>query len=158
RQHDLHSQIWSDPPCRTRGPQALPQPDHVPGAHVLGSRRDLRRGWNAGQRWHHWLAFCLAALLVGCEVGFEPGTVYSDARKKLTQGFFDSALEEADEGYHQTEQHDLLWSWKFRVLKAEVHLRQGNPRAALELLSPELPGSLPEDLSVRKKIAQGEAL
>jgi len=91
-------------------------------------------------------------------VGFEPGTVYSDARKKLTQGFFDSALEEADEGYHQTEQHDLLWSWKFRVLKAEVHLRQGNPRAALELLSPELPGSLPEDLSVRKKIAQGEAL
>jgi CHAT domain-containing protein len=75
----------------------------------------------------------------------------------LTQGFFDVALQEADEGYRNTERPDALWAWKFRILKAEVYLRQGNPQHAVELLALDPPAQLPKDLFVRRKITQGEA-
>jgi CHAT domain-containing protein len=75
----------------------------------------------------------------------------------LTQGFFDVALQEADKGYRKTERHDLLWNWKFRVLRAEVHLRRGDLQQAVELLAPEPPGNSPPDVSARRKIIQGEA-
>jgi CHAT domain-containing protein/Tfp pilus assembly protein PilF len=76
----------------------------------------------------------------------------------LTQGFFDAALREADQGYRETEGRDLLWSWKFRILKAEMYLRQGSPQKSVELLAEDPPPNLPLEVSARRRIVQGEAL
>jgi len=75
----------------------------------------------------------------------------------LAQGYFDAALQEADQGYRKTEKRDRLWSWKFRILKAEVGLRRGDLRQTVDLLSPEPPSQLPVELIVRRKIDLGEA-
>jgi CHAT domain-containing protein/Tfp pilus assembly protein PilF len=94
----------------------------------------------------------------GCNLGPEPQPLYLDARQKLTQGFFDAALQEADQGYRISERSDNLWSWKFRILKAEVYLRQGSPQKSVELLAEDPPPNSPLEVSASRPILQGEAL
>jgi CHAT domain-containing protein len=76
----------------------------------------------------------------------------------LTQGFFDVALQETDQGYRGTERHDQIWNWKFRILKAEVYLRQGHPQQTVDVLAEHPPPDSPLEVSARRLILQGEAL
>src|SRR5215471_15420811 len=158
RQYGLRSQVRRDPAGGTGGSQALPHPDDVSGADVLGYGWRLRRRRYARWRWQHWLGLFLLALIIGCEFEFRPEPLYSKAREELTQGFFDGALQEADRGLRQTERRDPLWSSKFRLLKAEAYLRKGNLQQAVELLAQPPPPQSPADLTVRRRIIQGEAL
>jgi CHAT domain-containing protein len=66
-------------------------------------------------------------------------------------------LQEADKGYIKTERSDPIWSSKFRILKAEVYLRQGDAKQSVELLTAESPAQLPIDFVLHKKILQAEA-
>lgn len=98
------------------------------------------------------------SLLAGCQGSFEPQVIYSDARQKLTQGLFGAALQEADQGYRETERNDLPWNWKFKILRAEILLRQGKPQQSVDLLVQEpLPNS-GIDILASRRIVQGEAL
>lgn len=96
-------------------------------------------------------------MCLGCRRSVNPGTIYSHARYELTQGFFEDALSEADQGYRRSGS-DPVWAWKFKVLKAEILLRQGKPKDALALVSQDSLQGLPSDLNLNKGIVQGEAL
>ncbi|HKF24002.1 MAG TPA: CHAT domain-containing protein [Candidatus Angelobacter sp.] len=51
-----------------------------------------------------------------------------------------------------------MWSWRFRILAAQVRLRQQLPREAVLLLASDPPANSPLDVSVRKNLVQGLAL
>lgn len=101
---------------------------------------------------------CLLCLIAGCQPKFDPQLLYSDAWQKLSWGSFDAALQEADQGFRKSEGHDAVWNWKFRILKAEVYLRQGNPRQSAALLAAEPPSQAPIEIPARRRIVQGDAL
>jgi CHAT domain-containing protein/tetratricopeptide (TPR) repeat protein len=94
-------------------------------------------------------------LVAGCRTNWQ--TRYSEARFQLRQGHADDALRLADSGYRDSEGHDPLWNWNFRILKAEALLRQ-KPKETVSLLEPEPPANLPLEISARRKIFTAEAL
>jgi CHAT domain-containing protein len=64
----------------------------------------------------------------------------------------------SDAGYRGSEKRFPIWSWRFRILEAQVRLRQRLPQEAVSLLAAEPPANSPPDVSVRKKTVQGWAL
>jgi CHAT domain-containing protein/Tfp pilus assembly protein PilF len=94
----------------------------------------------------------------GCNADPKPEVLYADARLKLTEGFFEAALKEANQGYREAGRDNPLWSWRFRLLQAEVYLRQGKPDQSVELLSPDPPPDSSLDILARRRIVQAEAL
>jgi CHAT domain-containing protein/Tfp pilus assembly protein PilF len=54
--------------------------------------------------------------------------------------------------------HSVEWTWRFRVLKAQILVSRSEYQAALEALRDELPASLrSSDVAVRKKLIEGVA-
>ena len=96
----------------------------------------------------------------GCSSGRDPSwqNRYSEAREKYRSGYTDTALQLADTGYHEAEGKDQIWSWRFRILLAQIRLRQGAPDQAMTLLRSEPPANSPGDVYVRRKIFQAYAL
>lgn len=83
---------------------------------------------------------------------------YSDALNKFRQGDSDAAFALASTGYKQAEKRDPVWSWRFRILKAEVLLHKHAPENSLELLAPTPPPDLPVEIIARKMIVEAQAL
>lgn len=83
--------------------------------------------------------------------------LYANARMESRSGYMEKALHLADTGYQQSEKRNQIWNWRFRILKAQIDLRQGNPDQAISLLAPPPPANSPPDVSVRRKTIQGQA-
>jgi CHAT domain-containing protein/Tfp pilus assembly protein PilF len=73
----------------------------------------------------------------------------------MERGEWAEALADADSGPGRYRGGPGQWAWPFQVLKAEVLVRQGLSRDALDLLNPEPPPSLTgSEFAVRRRIAQ----
>jgi CHAT domain-containing protein len=84
--------------------------------------------------------------------------LYSDGTARLRQGYDDAALQLAEQGYRESEPRDAVWSWRFRILKAEALIRKRMPDRAVDLLNAEPPGTVPVDLKIRQRVLYGQAL
>jgi CHAT domain-containing protein len=98
--------------------------------------------------------------LTGCKYYSEGDcqTRYAAALQAYRQGYTDSAFLLADAGYRGSEKRFPIWSWRFRILEAQVRLRQRMPEQSVLLLAADLPASYPLDVSVRKRVVRGWAL
>jgi CHAT domain-containing protein len=76
----------------------------------------------------------------------------------MRQGYLPAAFQLADAGFRNSENRDLAWNWKFRILKAETLLLQRKPGEAASLLSPPAPPALPADVSARERMVLAQAL
>ncbi len=89
---------------------------------------------------------CLLILLsvAGCgrQRAAAPEEVYAQGQRLLRQDDAPRALAVAGQGLSQAEKRgDALWVWKFRLLKAEVLLGQGNAAPAVKLLTGDMPAA-----------------
>jgi CHAT domain-containing protein len=77
----------------------------------------------------------------------------------MLQGDYNSALEKVDRAYQEySREHNIEWSWRFRVLKAQILVQRGSLSESLELLNEDVPPSLRfSDVAVRRKMEQGLA-
>lgn len=75
----------------------------------------------------------------------------------MKRGDIAAALKQTDKTLARFPSEKSEWHWRFRLLKAEILHRQGQNNEALALASPEIPSSLPSDLPIRRKLAQGAA-
>lgn len=82
---------------------------------------------------------------------------YSEARLEFSRGFDQQALQKAQEGFRKSNGFPDL-EWMFRVLLAEIDLRQEQPRAALARLSAEPGATIPIHVHWRRTLSQGFAL
>ena len=70
----------------------------------------------------------------------------------------DKALNDVDGTLASLAGRDLEWTWRLKVLKAQILLYKSNSQEALSILSEPLPASLlATDISVRKAIMEGIA-
>ena len=98
-------------------------------------------------------------LLVACGGKKEaPRDTFERIRLTFLQGDLGRARTEADRAYKQFSGRDPLWSWKFRLLEAEILANQGLSQDVLSSLNSDLPPSLANgDLEVRKHMLQALA-
>ncbi len=82
---------------------------------------------------------------------------YSDAQSKFRFGYTKEAHYLADAGYQASLKTDQIWNWRFRILKAQISLRQNAPEQAINLLASEPPPNSAPDVSVRRRTFQGYA-
>jgi CHAT domain-containing protein len=102
----------------------------------------------------------LSLIAGGCRTDW-PG-LYADARKKFDHSRLQADRHEADvaadiaqKGMRNSAQREPIWSYKFRVLTAEIIVTQ-KPDEALELLAPPPPPELSSgEFACRRKITQG---
>src|SRR5260370_3016215 len=169
-QHHLHSQVRSDPPGRSAGARALPQLRHVQRADVLGDNRQRQRWRDLGQRRQPVgnltcgslacrIFFLTLVAITGCSRASDADWQrrYSDAQSKFRFGYTKEAHYLADAGYQASLKTDQIWNWRFRILKAQISLRQNAPEQAINLLASEPPPNSPPDVSVRTGPFQGYA-
>jgi predicted negative regulator of RcsB-dependent stress response len=97
-------------------------------------------------------------LAISCSTPSESSwqSLYANARREYRSGYTEKALHLADTGYQQTEKRDQVWNWRFRILKAQIGLRQGKPDQAINLLASAPPANSPPDVSVRRRTIQGQ--
>jgi len=70
----------------------------------------------------------------------------------------DKALNDVDGTLASLAGRDLEWTWRLKVLKAQILLYKSNSQEALSILSEPLPASLlATDISVRKAMMEGNA-
>jgi CHAT domain-containing protein/Tfp pilus assembly protein PilF len=103
--------------------------------------------------------FCAAALS-SCarQKKISSSELYQDARQKLLRGELPAASKEAEKGLKDSSSVNAEWNWRFKVLKAEILLKQGATKETLAVLKdPPPPNLIQEDSAVRRKIAQGTA-
>jgi CHAT domain-containing protein len=87
-----------------------------------------------------------------------PAARYRDAQLKFQQGDLPGASQESEIAYKQLSAQNPEWSWRFRVLNAEVLVWRGLSKDAIELLGPEAPAAFAvEDIGVRREIVLGLA-
>jgi len=106
------------------------------------------------------LLFC-ALLAVGCKRHPQQSvpSLYADASSQIQYGELELALKLSDEGFHQTQNTDSIWNYKFRILKAEALVGQGRATDSLDLLEPDPPSALAAgEFSVRRRLIQSRAL
>src|SRR5882724_11173449 len=165
RFNHLHPQVWRDPSCRDDRAQTFPHLENVPCTDVLLRARRSRRRNNRRQRWDYrhrigWALLLLASLsLPGCK-GRERASLerhYTEARLQFQRGYTDQAQKAADDGDHGSANYFDL-NWKFRVLRAEIHTRRGNPKQALDLLTQEPPATIADEVHWRRRLVQAFAL
>ena len=166
RRDHLHSQIRRCAPRGNRGTQASSPPSHVARRHVFDQQRRHYRRWSWRRRVHasSWLATLvfLSLFTGGCRSNWP--NLYADARSKFDHSHLrgdqteaDQAVRLTDQGLRDSAQRDPIWSYKFRILKAEI-IVFGHPDEALELLSVAPPPELAAgEFAGRRKITQGLA-
>ncbi|MGA8224868.1 MAG: CHAT domain-containing protein [Candidatus Acidiferrales bacterium] len=76
----------------------------------------------------------------------------------MLRGELALALGEAQQGLAASPDGNSEWNWRFKVLKAEVLLKQGSVRESQALLDQAPPQSfIQQEFAVRRKIVQGAA-
>jgi len=128
---------------------------------VFGDCRLRERGKHFWQRRHnlpviHALQLGLVICLAGCGSSWQQ--LYDHANLNLHQGYYEAAIQEAEDGYRKAQTKDVGWSWRFRILKAEGLMRNRLAEEAVSLLREDPPHDLPLDIRARKKLIQGMAL
>jgi CHAT domain-containing protein len=97
--------------------------------------------------------------LLGChKAEVPPGVRFSNIQKEFRQGHLDLAIDMADRSYRELEPRDRQWSWRFRLLEADMLLWRGVPEETLALLAGIPPDSAPSEIAIRKAIVQARAL
>src|SRR5580658_4791590 len=86
---------------------------------------------------------CLLLLLSGCATQ-SPDSIYRQSKTLLDRGEWKPALAAADEGFRREP------SWRFRLLKAEILLSNGDASSAMEVLRVADP---PESDELRARLA-----
>jgi CHAT domain-containing protein/tetratricopeptide (TPR) repeat protein len=93
--------------------------------------------------------------LIGCSktAWQDPAVTYKAARQQFERGDLLSALAIAKEARAQVPGPDSEWSWRFRLLEAEIRVWQGRSREALDLLSDDPPESFAvDDLEIQRQM------
>src|SRR6516162_8927359 len=85
-----------------------------------------------------WKGWLILALLTGC-ARQPPDDIYTDAEALRNQGKFREALDEINRGIAREP------SWRFRILRAEVSLQNGDTDSADRALEAPPEPSRPED-------------
>jgi CHAT domain-containing protein/Tfp pilus assembly protein PilF len=89
---------------------------------------------------------------------FAPAQVYDASWLKLKRGDLNGAQAPVDLELRNFPSPNSAWHWRFTILKAETLLQRRLLNDSLNLLRPQLPGSLAtSDLAVRRKLTQGAA-
>jgi CHAT domain-containing protein/Tfp pilus assembly protein PilF len=99
-----------------------------------------------------------ALALAGCHWRPSAESQFSQARLQFEQGYLDTALQAAERGYRDTEKDDSVWTWRFRLLRAEALIRLGRASDALALLQLKAPPGLPSDIAVRQRVLSAYSL
>jgi CHAT domain-containing protein/Tfp pilus assembly protein PilF len=100
----------------------------------------------------------LCAFLSACN-GSAAGRLescYSDALSDFRRGYLPRALQRAQEGF-ESSHNQLLWQWKFRILEAEILIRQRSPEKAVAMLEPQPPPDLPAELYIQRELQRAQA-
>ena len=92
---------------------------------------------------------CLLLLLSGC-ARQSPDSIYGKSKTLLDRGEWKPALAAADEGFRREP------SWRFRLLKAEILLSNGDAPAAIDILGAADP-PLSDELRARLAMHRGQA-
>lgn len=87
-----------------------------------------------------------------------PEELFHTTRLKLQNGDLVSAFKDSEQAEAQFEHERPDWAWRFRVLEAEVLVRQGRSKEALAIVEQQPPPSLAADtVEVRRNITLGLA-
>jgi len=105
--------------------------------------------WLAG-----WCRLVPPLLLAGCSshpAPLTPAEQFQAIRSTFLRGDLVKAHQQASTAASDLATRDPAWSWKFRLLDADVLVSQGQSPSLLKLLDADLPSSLGQsDLSVRR--------
>lgn len=104
--------------------------------------------------------FILAIVIwpAGCKKAVTPSEVYDQIVRVVRHGDLNASLADVDKALKENVGGTIEWSWRFRVLKAQILVSRSAYTEALALLREELPVSLASsDVAVRKKLMQGIA-
>jgi CHAT domain-containing protein len=100
----------------------------------------------------------IGALTCGCGNGNDPAATYERIVRSVRHGDLKTSLSDVDIALSRGLGHTVEWSWRFRVLKAQILVSRSEWRDTLTLLHDELPASLAfSDVAVRKKLIEGIA-
>ncbi|HEV8041020.1 MAG TPA: CHAT domain-containing tetratricopeptide repeat protein [Bryobacteraceae bacterium] len=95
-------------------------------------------------------------LFAGCNPGLSIGTLYKNAETSFKKGDLKTAVDRTESGLRRCGS-SLEWCWKFRLLKAESLMAQGENKTAVEFLKGSVdPPTI--DLKARLRMDQGWAL
>jgi CHAT domain-containing protein len=104
------------------------------------------------------LSLSLPLLCLGCLRLPNPEKTYEQAWETFVRGDLTSARTKADSAYRRFAGHDQQWTWRFRLLEAEILLGQGLSKDVLSLLDAPLPIQLANsDLAIKQMMLQGSA-
>ncbi len=103
----------------------------------------------------------LATMLVamaGCFREPPPERVYERISSEINRGDLRTALLDTDNALLRYGVKSQEWSWRFRVVKAQILISQFAPKEALDLLKGEVPSEFAtRDFAVRKVLFEGIA-
>jgi CHAT domain-containing protein len=76
----------------------------------------------------------------------------------MRRGAFDTALQDVQRARQRYAPKSVEWAWRFRVLQAQILVSRAEYKAALALLSEQLPAQLrSSDIEARKEMVEGIA-
>ncbi len=97
-------------------------------------------------------------MMLGCSREQPPQRVYEQISTEISRGDLRTALRDTDNAIRRYGVKNEEWSWRFRVLKAQILISQSAPHEALEVLKGEVPTQLAtRDFAVRKVLFEGTA-
>src|SRR5262249_49568085 len=84
----------------------------------------------------------LTLLAPGCRQSPTPQLAYDNIRKETQQGRLDKALADVDSAAKTFSRNNVEWTWRFRILKAQILVMRQEYKSALVLLKEDLPPSI----------------
>ncbi len=102
------------------------------------------------------LAVVLAC--TGCQRTPSAESLYSQAHLQFEQGYLDGALQSVERDHREAANDNSPWTWRLRLLKAEILIRLGRTSDALPLLQAKAPPAFPSEITVRRSILRAHAL
>ncbi len=96
--------------------------------------------------------------MAGCSREPPPERVYEHISSEINRGDLRTALLDTDNALRRYGVRSQEWSWRFRVVKAQILISQFAPKEALDLLKGEVPSEFAtRDFAVRKVLFEGIA-
>ena len=97
-------------------------------------------------------------MLGGCKLARNPQPDYDHVVAEIKHGNLNVALGDANRLSEKYSGISPEWDWRFRILRAQIHVSQSEPQVALALLNSNLPPSLGStDVALRKILFEGIA-
>jgi CHAT domain-containing protein len=122
----------------------------------------LRRWWRDGRKLTAWTGLLLGLLsgcgLTGCHTADpDPGAVFQSISNDFLHGDLDLAQQRAEQARKDFSSgklaRDPTWGWRFRLLEAEILLRQYHPKDGLALLTQAgAPVPTGGDLAIKRNV------